>query len=211
MPKGIFNAKRGRKQKDPDEGIINKWVQLYLSGDITIMQIAKIYKASKSTVSKYVSRYTKINGGAFKKKTISPIDEFSKSVVIIENGCWEWVGASNNKHYGTFSVNGTCVFAHRFSYQYFLGDTCGLHVCHKCDNPRCVNPNHLFLGTRFDNMRDCAAKGRKPQAKLFPENIVEIKHLRKQGVTYVSIADRFNVNEKTVREIVKGASWKHVA
>jgi transposase len=71
MPKGIFNAKRGRKQKDPDEGIINKWVQLYLSGDITIMQIAKIYKASKSTVSKYVSRYTKINGGAFKKKTIA--------------------------------------------------------------------------------------------------------------------------------------------
>ncbi len=81
-----------------------------------------------------------------------------KYVVVGE--CWEFDG--NISHgYGRLTVDGKRVLAHRYSYEKFVGPILeGLMVCHKCDNPPCVNPDHLFLGTQLDNIRDCIAKGR---------------------------------------------------
>jgi hypothetical protein len=89
-------------------------------------------------------------------------------------------------------------------------------VLHKCDNPRCLNPSHLFLGTALDNARDMAAKGRSRKAsgpgstrkhrhgKLTPEEVIELKKLRSEGWTYPKLGVRFGITSESARLIVKG-------
>lgn len=89
-------------------------------------------------------------------------------------GCWLWTSATNKDGYGQFSVAGRTVQAHRWGYEYFMGEIPGgLQVLHNCpdgDNPRCVNPEHLWLGTHAENMADMARKGRSI-AQAHPEKM----------------------------------------
>ena len=85
----------------------------------------------------------------------------------VANGCWEWMNKSDDCGYGVIRAFGKSWKAHRLSYHLFIGlpNNGDLHVCHRCDNPKCINPTHLFLGTRSDNQRDSVAKRRHTNSK----------------------------------------------
>lgn len=101
------------------------------------------------------------------------LDRFFSKVEFV-GYCWVWTGAKkvgkNALPYGFFGVNGKNQLAHRFAYRQFVGPIpSGLYVLHKCDNPSCVNPVHLFLGTAKDNAQDCVSKGRKYRPTHCPQ------------------------------------------
>ena len=112
--------------------------------------------------------------------------------------CWEWTAGKAGKGYGIFWLDGKHCYAHRVSYEIEVGpipeDMC---VCHTCDNPGCVRPGHLFLGTHKDNQIDCSNKGRKPR-RLFHDMAV-IKNLRDAGYSYPSIGKMLGVSKTTAR------------
>jgi hypothetical protein len=138
-----------------------------------------------------------------------------------KDGCWEWRGNLDAKGYGRFGVDYRIVAAHRFSYKISKGEPGKLYVCHKCDNPCCVRPDHLFLGTYDDNMRDMREKGRgtKPptkrgeanlSSKLTEELVIRMRKDRDAGASVDELARRFGVGKSTVCRVVSGQSWKHV-
>jgi len=94
--------------------------------------------------------------------TLRQFSNFFKNVSMgPESKCWDWLGAISRKGYGQFKYTNTMKSPHRISYEFFNGPfSSALHVLHKCDNPKCVNPRHLFLGTNQDNVDDKMRKGR---------------------------------------------------
>lgn len=142
------------------------------------------------------------------------------------NECWPWRGASKRKGgYGTISIHGNKVNAHRLSYELSIGPIPsgeGYHgtcVLHKCDNPSCVNPFHLYLGTAADNMRDMMKKGRgyfkpgekHPNAKLSNEEIAALRNLRAdKGLTHRELGERFGISHVQVGNILNGVWWSGI-
>lgn len=129
------------------------------------------------------------------------------------DGCWLWTGfVDRGTGYGKFNADGeTPVQAHRFAYALVNGEIPpGLYVCHRCDNRRCVNPAHLFLGTAKDNMRDASAKGRiargsrQGRARLHVADVFEIRASR---LSDSRLAARFGVSRSAVYYARSGRSW----
>lgn len=148
-------------------------------------------------------------------------DRLFDKAIVKENGCWEFSGSRNYRGYGQIrDSSGRQTGAHRVAYDLCTGDIPkGMLVLHKCDNPPCINPEHLFLGTNQDNMDDMANKGRRinykgeelPQAKLTAEAVIEIlKEIAANRVENNTLADRYNVSPQTICDIKAGRTWKHV-
>lgn len=127
---------------------------------------------------------------------------FLDKVKVMGTGCHEWQAGLARGGYGKFQNNGKTITAHRFSYQKFVGDIGDKHVLHKCDNRKCVNPEHLFLGTIAENIADMDNKGRRNTIrKVTAEQVKEIKKLLALRHSQQYIADMFGINQTTVSRI----------
>ncbi len=133
--------------------------------------------------------------------------------------CWIWLGAKSNG-YGVFRANKIKYLAHRFIYQITNNYSFSKFdlVCHSCDNPSCVNPDHLFIGTQKDNVRDCIKKGRfknigetNCNAKLKDVDVLSIKKLIKTGFKDKYISDLFSVKHQTINSIRHKKTWNHIS
>lgn len=132
--------------------------------------------------------------------------------------CWLWTGGKQSDGYGAIGVGGRTnkkIGAHRLAWELSNGNIPkGLHVLHKCDNPPCVNPSHLRVGTNLENMQDRGRKGRCKarglpgmHVKLTPEQVIEI---RKRGDTQENLARKYGVSKGAISSIWSGKSWKHL-
>lgn len=142
--------------------------------------------------------------------------------ILVDDGCWRWVGCTNDPRnapggYGRFGIEGKNELAHRVSYSIFVAPVPkGLCVCHHCDNPSCVKPAHLFIGTHEENMADCSSKKRlgerrgerNGRAKLTASDVLIIRGLLRDGRTQKSIAEEYGISQSNVSFINLGETWK---
>lgn len=142
------------------------------------------------------------------------LERFWRNIEKQENGCWTWKGAKLTNGYGAFSVGTKRISAHRFSWKIHYGDIPAGHVvCHKCDNPPCVNPEHLFIGTNAENQHDKATKGRSargeknPKSKLTEKDVFRIRELIDEGLSSRRIAEVFGVRHAAILTIKNGKNW----
>ena len=142
----------------------------------------------------------------------------------MESACWEWTAAKFKRGYGQFGLFRKTLQAHRVSWIIANGaipKAAGHHgicVCHRCDNPSCVNPGHLFLGTHTDNMRDMEAKDRRVyfcgeshgSSKLTDSQVLDIRSRYKSGELAKKLAQEYGVWPSAVSKIITRENWKHI-
>lgn len=151
--------------------------------------------------------------------TLNTTEDFDRLIAKTESGCWEWTGPLKWSGYGTFGFGGRLRLAHRFSYERTKGPIpAGLFVCHTCDNRKCVNPDHLWIGTHADNMADKIAKDRgykgpslihsekHPLSKL---DTAAARAIRGDSRPAHAIAAEYGVSKSLVWGIKKGTHWKY--
>lgn len=131
--------------------------------------------------------------------------KFLSKAKRVESGCLEWQGSTNSSGYGTTRFNKRPQLAHRVSFEIYTGKECDLQVLHRCDNPKCIDPEHLFEGTHQDNMADMISKGRK-STKLTRAQVDEIRDIN--GMRSEDIAVRFGVCRRTISGILSNETWK---
>ena len=154
-----------------------------------------------------------------RRDPVAYADYLLTQVIITPVGCMEWIGACDFAGYGLFTYNGVVCQVTRFVYKYLIGSIPEkFMICHTCDNPSCVNPAHLFLGTNQENVQDASRKGRlhRPKGELNPAHI-----LTTEQVTFVRsrrfslkelglIAESYGMSQESLRKIAGGRGWADV-
>ena len=157
----------------------------------------------------------------------STFEKFISNIAHGENGCWEWKAGLFSNGYGQFRIGKKKYRAHRLMWSFIHGEIPdGRIICHRCDNPKCCRPSHLFIGTNRDNARDRDSKGRgargknprkgrkgenNHQSKLNRYSVTVIREKWEQGEhTQRELAESFGVSKSQIANIVKKRSWRHI-
>ena len=141
-------------------------------------------------------------------KGIHPKRFWTQVEYNLKTGCWEWQGYTIKRNgYGRFMCERKNPLAHRYAYEQLVGPIPeGIQVCHRCDVPKCVRPDHLFLGTNSDNVRDALRKGRRKDA--LPLDVVkQIQALLAEGWGAAAISTRLGVKRYTVANMINSGTW----
>lgn len=151
------------------------------------------------------------------RKPRMAVDVFNSNYKTNSSGCWKWTGRISKTGYGIMRYADRPLSAHRVSWVLNFGSIpAGLFVCHRCDVRDCVNPWHLFLGTRMENTDDAIRKGRigpgvlVGNCKLSESQVVEIRNRRELGESLASIANDFGVTMNCVFMIHRRITWSHL-
>ena len=156
-----------------------------------------------------------------KRRARTPAGRFWQKVRKTD-GCWNWRAAQTRKGYGHMSFGGKVVESHRVSWMLNVGPIpSGLWVLHRCDNPLCVRPDHLFLGTAKDNIQDAWKKGRMKRPpyiygeqcswhQLKPAQVTEIRRRHSNGELNGDLAREFGVRHNVVWKVVNNRSWRYL-
>ena len=189
-------------------------------------QLAEKYKVSASCIQAILDGRTwkHLNNGVapfciptYNQSNRKFLDRFNTSFDKT-NDCWNWNAELNVNGYGVIRIGKTMILAHRLSFQLFKSNLInGMFVCHSCDNRKCVNPNHLWLGTHQENMNDALEKGRldnkgenNGRSKFKKEDIINIINLFKTGTTTHELAIKFNTTQTYIIHILIGRVWKSI-
>ena len=182
-----------------------------------------IYVASRGLCRPHYKRWHRYgdasSGGSFRDETDS--ERLSHhGWTVTDTGCWEWNSSRNSTNYGMVGRNGTGYLAHRLAYETWVGPIPeGLVIRHKCDNPPCINPDHLETGTRADNIGDMYSRGRQRHlvgASVASSKLTDsdVRMIREQyaggGVTQVALAAKHGVSQHAISQIIRNQTWKHV-
>lgn len=133
--------------------------------------------------------------------------------------CWVWTAGVNSSGYAWMWLDGRPRLGSRIVWRIVSGEDPTQDVLHRCDNPRCVRPEHLFLGSDKDNARDKIRKGRAgrvlrgaehPRARTTAEDVIDMRVLRAFGATYNALASAYGLSKRRVRDICLGRCWAHV-
>lgn len=155
-----------------------------------------------------------------KYNTMPSVDELLRFTRPAQGGCMEWTRCRDDFGYGMITVFGKSLRAHRLMFRLYSGEVIppGICVCHNCDNPRCINPKHLFLGTKRDNMEDCVAKRRIAHGKRIGAS--KLNRSQAEEILRASLgrfdrrkgefARKFGISVRAVTALSKGESWKYL-
>ena len=189
----------------------------FVDSGLSTYQIADRVDKGQTTVRYWLKKYGlqtiypqyRISGSA---------EEFWNWVDISEpDNCWQWKEARKGE-YGKYRLDGRRMGAHRVAWELTNGPVpAGMEVCHRCDNPWCVNPAHLFLGTHVDNIRDCHRKGRASKVRAYGVKhgrtkltADDVRDIRASADLQRVIAKRYGIHQQAVSRLQRGESWKYL-
>jgi hypothetical protein len=182
--------------------------------EVTCPQCGKVFWQRPSRARQGVRCCSHVCDGLLRRRDLA--ERFWEKVQKGE-GCWPWTAEVNKAGYGEFHYDGAPIVASRMAWILTHGEIpAGLCVLHRCDNPPCVNPDHLFLGTRLDNATDCVIKGRRPRgeqhccAKLTEAQVKEARARYDAGESCADLAAHFGLTVTGMRDVVRRKNWRHV-